>query len=225
MLLLVACVLDPTDSEDVRTCDDVLADYAAEAANIQSCTDWSECGQVLTGTSCGCTRNWVARTDADTTTFYTLQAEAADAECELGGSTCDCPEAYGFDCVDAVCTWDYTTNNYGIPDCDGDRGAAMDINSASVVGDELILNVSYGGGCEDHTFTLCWPDQSFMESDPVQAGFEVYHEDNDDPCDAWFTEDQAFNLAPLRTAYEAMYGSGSASIILDVGGFSVEYAW
>lgn len=91
-----------------RTCEDVQAEFEAEAAAIRSCDEDSECGTELTGTSCGCTRNWVARLDADTTTFYALMEEGSAMECELAGdSTCDCPEVDGYACVDHVCTWNY----------------------------------------------------------------------------------------------------------------------
>lgn len=108
-LLLAACPASgPPEPEDTeaRTCDAIEADLAAEAAAIQSCVDAADCGTVLTGTSCGCTHDLVARNDADTTTFYALMAEVGT--CDIGSpGICDCPHAYGFDCLDAVCTWAY----------------------------------------------------------------------------------------------------------------------
>ena len=89
------------------SCSELQAQYEAERASIQSCTEDAECGQVLTGTSCGCTRNLVARNDADTTGFYNLQGQLGAMSCDLGGGTCDCPEADGFKCEDSVCTWNY----------------------------------------------------------------------------------------------------------------------
>lgn len=115
LLLCAACLGGDTGSKDSdsggpRTCEGILTDFQAETTAIRSCTDASECGTELTGTSCGCTRNWVARTDADTTAFYALIDEAVAMECDLGmGSPCDCPEADGYDCVENVCTWNYTS--------------------------------------------------------------------------------------------------------------------
>ncbi len=98
------------ESGGERTCEVILAEFEAETTAIRSCTSADECGQELTGTSCGCTRNWVARTDADTTTFYALIAESNALSCDLSlGSTCDCPEADGYACVDDVCTWNYVS--------------------------------------------------------------------------------------------------------------------
>ena len=82
--------------------------FQAEVAAIRGCSDDAECGQVLEGTSCGCTRNWVARLDADTTDFWDLVDLAGELRCELPFvSTCDCPAADGYACVDGVCAWNY----------------------------------------------------------------------------------------------------------------------
>lgn len=90
-------------------CDALVAAFQAETDAIRSCESDAECGQVLTGTSCGCTRNWVARTDADIDLWDTLRDDALDAGCQLPGtiSTCDCPAADGFVCNEGTCGWDY----------------------------------------------------------------------------------------------------------------------
>lgn len=82
--------------------------FNAETLKIRSCKQPSECGVELPMTSCGCTRNWVARKDADTKPFYDLLAQGQELECELiGPSTCDCPAAEGFTCTQNICTWNY----------------------------------------------------------------------------------------------------------------------
>jgi len=93
---------------DIEDCDDLVAAFEAETASIRSCEQDEECGEVLTGTSCGCTRDWVARLDADTTRFYELIELAVEMGCELEvGSSCDCPETDGFVCDDGICNWNY----------------------------------------------------------------------------------------------------------------------
>lgn len=100
---------DP-DSDSARTCTEIVSDFEAETSAIRSCSEASECGTELDGTSCGCTRDWVARVDADTTRFYALIEEASAAECDLGLiSPCDCPEASGYACEDGTCTWNYAS--------------------------------------------------------------------------------------------------------------------
>lgn len=118
------CVDDPDDSCDpndggadcggmcvpatVDTCGPIVQDYTDELAEIRACDSDEQCGQVLAGTSCGCTRNLVARTDADLTDLEEIRAKAEANECSLGGiSTCDCPAADGFACEANVCTWNY----------------------------------------------------------------------------------------------------------------------
>jgi hypothetical protein len=78
----------------------------------------------------------------------------------------------------------------------------------------LIVNVSYGGGCEEHEFALI--STSFMESYPVQVNVVLSHEDNDDPCDAWITEEMIFNLHPLKNSFQESYNEKSGTIIINL---------
>lgn len=95
-----------------RTCEDVQSDVQAELATIQACTIDAECGQVLEATSCGCTRDLVARNDADPSKFRALLSEEIDGELCVGlSSTCDCPIADGFACVGGACSWNYLGGN------------------------------------------------------------------------------------------------------------------
>ena len=96
-------------NEPVDTCGPIINDYETELAEIMACETDDQCGQVLTGTSCGCTRNLVARVDADLADLEEVRAKAELNECSLGGiSTCDCPPADGFVCNDGTCGWNYT---------------------------------------------------------------------------------------------------------------------
>jgi hypothetical protein len=48
------------------------------------------------------------RLDADTTEFLKLVDKANELSCELPFiSTCDCPEADGFECAGGICNWNY----------------------------------------------------------------------------------------------------------------------
>ncbi|HET6582383.1 MAG TPA: hypothetical protein VFG69_03025 [Nannocystaceae bacterium] len=95
---------------EVDTCGPIVNDYETELAEIRACETDDECGQVLIGTSCGCTRNLVARNDADLADLEEIRAKAEANECSLGGiSTCDCPAADGFVCEAGFCGWNYTS--------------------------------------------------------------------------------------------------------------------
>ncbi len=222
-LLLLACIF-VENPPPAGTCEEIQADFAAESANIRSCSTDAECGKVLEQTSCGCTRDLVARVDADTHDFYAL-IQAAGGECDLGlTSVCDCPQTYGFECADHVCNWDYAEGGW-LPDCHADHGDPYQVDGLAILGDTLTVTLSAGGGCETHDWVLCWPDGAFAESDPVQAHLDVWHDNHDDPCDAWISEDVPFDLAPLRNAWQAAYGGGHGSMLIWVGTRSVNYSF
>ena len=121
------------------------------------------------------------------------------------------------------------TGSTGLPadlsDCQAEDGDSYEVNSISLAGDELTVSVSYSGGCADHDFALCWPDQSFMESAPVQVGLELFHDGHGDPCEAYPTEERTFDLSPLKAEWQAAYGGGSGEIVIRLGGESVSYTF
>ena len=102
----------PSDATPGDTCATWTAQVEGTYAAIRSCTDASECGQDIP-LGCGCTRNPVARLDADVEGFRALLAarpNAADGgACPdpdvPSGSTCDCPAADGYLCTEGVCEW------------------------------------------------------------------------------------------------------------------------
>ena len=77
------------------------------------------------------------------------------------------------------------------------------INMVRLYKNILHFNVSYGGGCRNHEFQLI--ATSFMESNPVQVNILLSHEDNDDPCDMWITEDLGFDLSPLKKSWQYLW--------------------
>ena len=84
----------------------------------------------------------------------------------------------------------------------------FDLDAAAVSGDTLSVTVSYGGGCEDHVFTLV-ASEAFQESDPVQLAVTLAHEANDDACERWVTQGYSFDLPPDQGAVpESVPGLG-----------------
>jgi hypothetical protein len=100
------------------------------------------------------------------------------------------------------------------------------IVAASISGDDLLVSLSYGGGCEEQSFHPCW-DGSFAESNPVQTWLALSHSGAFDPCDSIVNEDLSFSLLPMRQAYEDGYQTTSGTIIvhLDGWGGSLTYSW
>lgn len=231
LILLAACFPSAdkdsgTDSAEPATCDDLVAEVDAELSAIQTCSQDAQCGQPLTGTSCGGTRDKVARTDADPTAFYAALDAATAEECDAGMvSTCDLPATYGFQCdTDGACAWDYAPGTF-LPTCRESRGATYAASNVAISGDQLTLHVGYSGGCDTHSFSLCWPDESFMESSPVQVNLEIHHESNGDGCEAYLEEDISLDLSPLKAAYEAGYGTSTGTIVVHVAGETLEYVF
>ena len=89
----------------------------------------------------------------------------------------------------------------------------FDLNSATVTDNDLIISVSYSGGCRSHEFVLTTAD-SFQESSPVKLPMVLTHEDNDDPCEAYPTRLLRFDLTPIKERYEAAYGQDSGTVLL-----------
>ena len=99
----------------------------------------------------------------------------------------------------------FTTDEWGTD--------AYTINAATLEGDTLTLNVSYGGGCEKHVFTLV-AESRFLESYPVQLRVSLAHNANDDPCEDAITEDYHFDLTPLKETYQKGYQTDTGKIAL-----------
>jgi len=95
-------------SDGPSTCSSLVSEMLVALSSAQSCKSAADCGQPIPNSSCGCTRDLVARKDADLTKYQTLKKQVDDRGCEEdGGSTCDCPNADGFACIANVCAWNY----------------------------------------------------------------------------------------------------------------------
>lgn len=138
-----------------------------------------------------------------------------------GGSGSD--GADGTDGADGGSGSDGTDDAY--PSCRASEGDAFETLEVAVAGDELAVTVAYSGGCADHLFTLCWPEPSFLESEPVQANLELLHDGMADACDAYPSETRTFNLEPLAEAWRDSYRAESGTIIINLHGHSVEYSF
>lgn len=79
--------------------------------------------------------------------------------------------------------------------------------------DMLAITLTYGGGCEDHEFTLVASD-AFAESYPVQLEVFLAHEANGDRCKAFLTETYGFDLTTIKTLYQEAYLEDAGTIVL-----------
>ena len=96
------------------------------------------------------------------------------------------------------------------PDGTDDWGSdPYELASVDIEGDMLLATLSYGGGCEDHVFTLVLSDSVRM-TDPVRLPARIAHEANGDACEAWLTSERSFDLQPVRE----LHGGDSGTVIL-----------
>ena len=91
------------------------------------------------------------------------------------------------------------------------------LNSAVIAGDQLKLNISYGGGCRDHVFTLV-AASAFEGSSPVALKVTLAHDADNDPCEAFFTEEHHFDLTPIKAMYQITYQEESGVVVLHLEG-------
>lgn len=81
--------------------------------------------------------------------------------------------------------------------------------STKIIGDTLLVEVQYGGGCEQHEFTM-HTNKIWMKSLPPQLNLWLEHQSNNDMCRALITETLFFDLKPIQHA-----GSKSVDLILN----------
>src|SRR3989338_2634747 len=91
---------------------------------------------------------------------------------------------------------------------DQKEGDFFTIKNIEVINQDLVIEVSYGGGCEDHEFDLIW-DGSFMKSNPPQVNLDLYHNANNDLCKAIKYETLRYDIYPLIENYINSYGDNS----------------
>jgi hypothetical protein len=104
--------------------------------------------------------------------------------------------------------------------CDG--SVPMDplvVNGVTLEGDTLTVDVAYTGGCAMHLLGGCW-DEQWAESFPVQTGLAIAHDDPNDPCDAFPSDQVVLDLTPIAEGYQAAYGAGPATVHINLAGWS-----
>jgi hypothetical protein len=80
---------------------------------------------------------------------------------------------------------------------DSIRQDSLRIDTASVDGDLLRLDVSYEGGCAEHAFTL-YSSEYLAESLPPQTNTFLSHDAGGDTCTETVQEELTFDLSPLK---------------------------
>lgn len=93
-----------------------------------------------------------------------------------------------------------------------EKNDPMNIQSAKIEGNNLILEVSYGGGCEEHDFSLVG-SQMISKSLPPIRSVKLIHDAHGDKCKALIMKTLTFDISNM--AYKQEKGS---EIMLKIDG-------
>lgn len=105
------------------------------------------------------------------------------------------------------------------------KSAPFEIGKPRFKGDTLLLDVEYGGGCQDHVFTLYWDDR-FKENVPLSASLVLIHNDNRDECEAWLSETLEFDLTLIKKSFLAGYPTNvDREVMLKITGLKDEISY
>jgi len=74
------------------------------------------------------------------------------------------------------------------------------VNEIEVTEDELLINVTYGGGCENHYFNMILHDESLIDGGGQQHQIlSLSHDANNDVCYALILEHElCFNISKIE---------------------------
>lgn len=87
------------------------------------------------------------------------------------------------------------------------NSASTTIINASVSGNLLELNISYSGGCEEHTFEL-YGATIIQKSLPPKRSIFLYHNSNNDSCRELIEKELIFDISNLA------YDKGEIELVL-----------
>ena len=100
----------------------------------------------------------------------------------------------------------------------------IDIKEVTTDGSRLSVAAGHGGGCEQHSYGLCYSEQ-WAESDPVQIRLQLMHDAHDDSCEAYLTTTLYFDLGPLEEEYKQAYQTEGGEMRLSLGERSFGHAF
>lgn len=78
------------------------------------------------------------------------------------------------------------------------------IEKVSIKGNEMTIDVSYSGGCKDHTFELIGSQMVAKSMPPIRA-IKLVHTGNEDNCRALIMRTLVFDISAL--AYQQVEGN------------------
>ncbi|TXI85187.1 MAG: hypothetical protein E6Q37_06925 [Crocinitomicaceae bacterium] len=85
-----------------------------------------------------------------------------------------------------------------------EESTPITIEKAKIEGNELVLDVSYGGGCQEHEFKLIGSEMISKSLPPIRA-IKLVHIGNNDMCKALIMQTLKFDISAF--AYKQEKGS------------------
>jgi hypothetical protein len=107
-------------------------------------------------------------------------------------------------------------------ECQGEATDPYQLSAGRISGNRLLVDVSYGGGCAEHTFKVCW-NGTFLESLPVQTALALHHDAHGDACESFGVRPLSIDLTTLGSAYKAMYRTTTGEALISLDDVRVTY--
>jgi len=92
----------------------------------------------------------------------------------------------------------------------------LTVNSAIVEKDDLLVSVSYSGGCANH-FIEIYSYTGILKSNPPQMNLVISHNSNKDMCEAYITKTFRFDLNAIKEYLGKQMGV-KGTVILNITG-------
>ena len=145
-----------------------------------------------------------------------------------------------FAIIASACAPHTTEPNPVVPDADGRIAFAIsdavlrdssrlqhdwfELVAAQLQADTIVMDVRYGGGCEQHAFILVG-SSAFAESSPVQTAMRLVHDGRGDACDALLSRRLRADVSPIRDAYRRVYHVDHGVIAISLGSTRLLYSF
>ena len=181
-------------------------DTASPSDSGPSDTDETGTADPDTGTSDPPVDTGATQADTGTSDTDTVATEDTGVSQETGGSGDTAVEDTGQEDTSSA----DTQNALSL--CTPSHNDWYDLNALEMDGSELLVTLSYSGGCETHSWELCW-DGSIAESYPMQVWLELGHDSANDYCEAYITETLRFDVSSI----------GTTPTVIHLGGMQTTY--
>lgn len=83
-----------------------------------------------------------------------------------------------------------------------DSSDVFKVEDAKIVGNKIEIKVSYGGGCENHSFELIGSPNISKSLPPIRS-IQIIHRANKDACKALIIKEMAFNISAFTYKKES----------------------